>query len=86
MIWMILQIVVATECLKNDYDPGYNMYLLVHSILPLIALVALKLKDNAAMRWVLFCTFTVTKIVGAHVGAIGPFISGGAYWNYRCVE
>ena len=86
MFWMILQLFVAIELLQRDYGPGYNMYLMVHSILPLIALVVHKLKDSASMRWVLLCTYTVTKMVGAHIGAIGPFLSGGAYWNYTCVE
>jgi hypothetical protein len=70
----------------RDYDPGYMMYLLVHSILPCLALVLVLIKNTSAMIWVLYCTYTVSKVMGALVGAIGPFVTGGAWWNFKCVE
>jgi len=38
------------------------------------------------MRWAVFCTYTVSVIVGANVGALGPFLTGGAFWNYTCID
>jgi len=84
--WLMAQIVIASVLLYHHYDPGYNVYLLTHSVLPWCVLLVHFFHNTAAMRWILYCTYTVSVLIGAHLGGIGPFVAGGAWWNYRCVE
>jgi hypothetical protein len=61
LFWMIVQTIISIELLTRGHVPGYFMYLLIHSILPLFALIAVKVKDGSSMRWVLLVAYTVTK-------------------------
>jgi len=85
-VWLALQICLACTMCWFQYDPGYGVYLMVHSVLPFIVLLMHFCKNTASMRWALFCTYTVSVVIGILAGVIGPFISDGAFWNFRCME